>query len=179
MLPTKQLAILMLALKAARALSQYTIQPWKITRLATSGLPYRGEAGCHEPLNTIAVEIQDPNSYSGLESTSPNTTQCIAKFPYCSPPFYKPFNCTEVSYGAWSFTFFPTNDQVDTKYWNPGQNFTISLRLEPRQLGVWYDGKVEFSVGGNLRGLCSAGGICSFSLKEELVPLLVNQTASL
>ena len=169
---------LAITLMGSTVTSQTTLQPWEITRLSSSGLPYRSEAACHDPLNTLAVEIRDPNSYSGL-TTAPNMTQCIAKFPYCDPPFRKPFNCTEVSHGSWSFTFYPTQANVDTKYWNPGQDFTISLRLALRERGVWFDGKASFSVGGNMRGLCSAGGICSFSLKEELAPVLVNQTGSM
>ncbi|KAK0640713.1 hypothetical protein B0T16DRAFT_460871 [Cercophora newfieldiana] len=168
-----------LGLMGSAAAAQSILQAWEITRLVSSGLPYRSEAECHNPLNTIAVEIQDHNSYPGSESTKSNSTQCIAKFPYCAPPFHKLFNCSEASYGSWSFTFFPTNGNVDTEYWNPGQNFTISLRLALRGRGDWYEGQAAFSVGGNMRGLCSAGGICSFSLKEEIVPLMVNQTGSL
>jgi len=40
-------------------------------------------------------------------------------------------------------------------------------------------GKQRFLGGGNMRGMCSAGGICSFALKEELAPLYANQTGAM
>ncbi|KAK0617523.1 hypothetical protein B0T14DRAFT_434134 [Immersiella caudata] len=159
--------------------AQDSLQPWKITRLTTSGLPYRSEAACHDPLNTIAVEIQDPNVYLGLNSTGPEIqiTQCIAKFPYCSPPYHQPFNCTDIPslHGMWSFTFFPTNEGADTKFWNPGQNFSLSFQLLLPQAGDRrrHTGQASFSVWENLRGLCSAGGVCSFSLREEVAPVSI------
>jgi hypothetical protein len=174
-----QLSVFVLTLMVSVSIAQLSPGPWEVTRLVTSGLPYRSEAACHDPLNTIAVEIRDTNSYPGSNTTEPQSTQCIAKFPYCSPPYHKSFNCTEVPYGSWSFTFFPTDDHQDAKYWNPGQNFTLWFRLLIPERGVWYDGLAAFSVGGNLRGMCSAGGICSFALKEELTPVYVNQTGAM
>ncbi|KAK1832031.1 hypothetical protein QBC39DRAFT_257430 [Podospora conica] len=153
------------------------MRPWEITRLSVSGLPWRGEEGLHEPLNTLAVEVRDRNDYASSEPL----VQCITKFPYASPPYHRPFNCTEVSYGRWEFAFFPTTppqDNSEPQYWNPGQNFTLELRLLSTSSGSWLRGQANFSVsgGGNLRGLCSAGGVCSFAAKEEMLPVYLQQT---
>lgn len=153
-----------------------SMPPWEITRLSVSGLPWRGEEGLHEPLNTLAVEVRDPNDYANPQPL----VQYITKFPYASPPYHNAFNCTEVSYGRWEFAFFPPNpprDDAEPQYWNPGQNFTLELRLLPMSSGSWFEGQASFSVsaGGNLRGLCSAGGVCSFMVKEEMLPVYVQQ----
>lgn len=153
-----------------------SMRPWEITRLSVSGLPWRGEEGLHEPLNTLAVEVRDPNEYANSEPV----VQCITKFSYASPPYHHSFNCTAVSYGRWEFAFFPPNppqDDAEPQYWNPGQNFTLELRLFPMSSGSWFEGQANFSVsaGGNLRGLCSAGGVCSFAVKEEMLPVYVQQ----
>jgi len=166
-------------LLASAAFAQNSIKPWEITRLVASGAPYRGNLTCHDPLTTIAVEIQDTNEYPGLNSTGSRATQCIVKSPYCSPPYHQSFNCTEVPYGTWTFSFFPSDEQADLTYWSPGQSFVLAFRLLLRERGVWYEGQASFAVGENMRGLCSAGGVCSFRLKEELVPLYVNQTGAM
>ncbi|KAK0750790.1 hypothetical protein B0T18DRAFT_425543 [Schizothecium vesticola] len=153
-----------------------SMRPWELTRLSVSGLPWRGEEGLHEPLNTLAVEVRDPNEYAISEPV----VQCITKFPYASPPYHQAFNCTKVPYGRWDFAFFPPNppqDNAEPQYWNPGQDFTLELRLFPMSSSSWFGGQVNFSVsaGGNLRGLCSAGGVCSFMVKEEMLPVYVQQ----
>ncbi|KAK0719311.1 hypothetical protein B0H67DRAFT_484658 [Lasiosphaeris hirsuta] len=168
----QQQQLTILALSACAAVAHDPVKPWEITRLVTSSLPYRGEAACHDPLNTIAVEIHDAN-YPGLNSTGLPSVQCIAKFPYCSPPYHKSFNCTEVPYRTWSFSFFQPDEHADSSYWNPGQSFVLCFRLLLRERGVWYDGQATFAVGDNLRGMCSAAGICSFALKE-MTPFYVN-----
>ena len=157
-----------------------SLQPWEITRVSVSGLPWRGDEGLYEPLNTLAVEVRDTNDYADPSALS----QCITKFSYGAPPYGAVFNCTEVSYGRWTFAFFPPPPQPDREqptYWTPGQNFTLALRLAVPSRGVWLDGRLDFSVTaeGNLRGRCSSGGICGFSAKEELLPLRVNQTSSM
>ncbi|KAK4442391.1 hypothetical protein QBC34DRAFT_363836 [Podospora aff. communis PSN243] len=192
----RRLSIPLLTLLLPAIKAQTSLQLWEITRLTTSGMPYRSESACHDPLNTIAVEIHDPNTYPiltpgslNLTTSETQTTQCIAKFPYCSPLYNQPFNCTDASHGRWSFTFFPTDERTDTAFWNPGQNFTLSIRFvfsgsesesesesgSGVEKGVLYTGQASFSVWENLRGLCSAGGVCSFSLREEAVPVLVRQ----
>lgn len=155
-------------------------RPWEITRLSVSGLPYRGDEGLYEPLNTLAVEVRDPNEYADPVALS----QCITKFSYGSPPYGVFFNCTEVAYGRWTFAFFPpplVPGREQPTYWNPGQNFTLALQLWISSRGIWLKGQADFSVaaGGNLGGLCSAGGICGFSAKEELLPIFVSQTLSM
>lgn len=153
-----------------------SMRPWELTRLSVTGLPWRGEEGLHEPLNTLAVEIRDPSEYANSQPV----VECITKFPYASPPYHQAFNCTELSYGWWQFAFFPPKplqDNSEPQYWNPGQDFTLELRLFSMSSGSWFEGQANFSVsaGGNLRGLCSAGGVCSFMVKEEMLPVYIQQ----
>ncbi|KAM7188566.1 hypothetical protein V8F33_010531 [Rhypophila sp. PSN 637] len=171
MLPYSAVFALLLAF---RALAQDSLHPWDITRLVVSGAPYRSEAACYEPLATIAVEIRDPNRYAGENSSGSDMTQCITKFPYCGFPYDTRFNYTAIPYGNWTFSISP-HKGAEMAYWNVGQNFTLSLRLEILEPGVWFDGQAKFSTWENLRGLCSAGGACSFSFREEMAPFLVQQ----
>lgn len=169
------------AAAAAMAVAQDslpTFLPWEITRLVVSGLPYRGDLTCHDLRNTIAVEIRDPNRYLGLNSSGSDLTQCITKFPYCSPPYNTRFSCTDIPYGNWTFTVSP-GENADPAYWSPGQNFTLGLQLLLKERGVFFAAQPRFAVGDNLRGMCSAGGACSFGLKEEMVPLLVQANGPL
>ncbi|KAK4209770.1 hypothetical protein QBC37DRAFT_429907 [Rhypophila decipiens] len=172
MLPYSAVFALLLAFTAVA--HDHPLYPWEITRLVVSGAPYRSEAACYDPLATIAVEIRDPNRYAGVNSSGSDMTQCITKFPYCGPPYNTRFNCTAIPYGNWTFSVSP-DEGPDKAYWNVGQNFTLSLRLAIWERGIWFDGQARFSTWESLRGLCSAGGACSFSLREEMAPFLVHQ----
>lgn len=174
LIASRILTILLLAGKASLTVA-VPFQPWEISRLVVSALPDRGTGSRDEPLNTLAVEIRDVNDYAN--STDP--TQCITRFSYYSPPYGELFDCTEVPYGKWAFAFFPPEGDRDPSYWSPGQNFTLWFRLMLTTGDVSFDGQADFSVGGNMRGLCSAGGICSFAIKEEMTPFYVNQTESM
>jgi hypothetical protein len=62
----------------------------------------------------------------------------------------------------------------DSDYSSPTSDFVLRFTLATEN--ETFLGIADFVVGENMRGLCSASGVCSFGLKEELVPFLVNQT---
>jgi len=63
------------------AVAQAPLRPREITRLVSSGLPYRSEAACYDPLNTIAVEIRDTSTYPGLNSAGRSRPNASPKSP--------------------------------------------------------------------------------------------------
>lgn len=57
----------------------------------------------------------------------------------------------------------------------PSPTTNFKLHFELHKDGQLFVGEENFKVGDNMRGLCSAGGVCSFSLKEENTPFPVKQ----
>jgi len=171
------------------ATAQTTTSPytaWTITNLSIAGLPYHSEEAAHDPtLNTVSLDISDPNDYA-TNSTAPTpfTAHCTVRFAYRNPPYGTYVNCTPTSSspgskGDFLFAIYPTRvdpgagDPSLDKVWTPGQDFTVILRLVLRERGVWFEGLVDFSSGTNMWGLCSAGGVCSFGNEKGGVAVTV------
>jgi hypothetical protein len=143
-----------------------SLKPWEITSLSTSSPP--GRPGAELPC-AMHINITDPSNYP--ESSAAPIATCSARWLYGSEPYDQLFNCTDVEYGAWTFQIL----SLDTRSASPTQYFVLRFLLE-RSDQEFFEGSAHFAVGDNMRGLCSAGGYCSFSIKEEKVPFHINQT---
>jgi hypothetical protein len=160
--------------------------PWEITKLYTfspSGRP--GSS----PYSTINLTISDPNTiYAGSAPMTailfpPNSANCSTQFTTESQPWDKVINCTEQSWarGFWSFEMLKPTNGTFYEYASATEHFDvrfvhtdwIDTKYNLRQVFV---GRASFEVGVNMRGQCGGSGVCSWGLKTEATPVLVNQT---
>ena len=136
------------------------LQPWQISQLTTfspSGRP--GSS----PWSIIDITISDPNDHPVVP------TNCTAKWTFEEPPYNRIERCTEVPGAEWSFEMVKSESEQASPTMDFVLRFTL-VREHETYLGV-----AKFVIGDNMRGLCSASGVCSFGLKEEMTPFLVNQ----
>lgn len=137
-------------------------KPWEISRLTTFSPPNRPGSS---PWNLINITIADPND----DPVAP--VDCGATWTLESPPYGQVHDCSEVAGGGgqWAFTML----ESDSPTASPTTDFVLRFTLAKN--GETYIGTEAFAVGDNMSGLCSAGGVCSFGLKEELIPFPVHQ----
>lgn len=148
----------------ANALGYNNLKPWEISRLGTfspSGRP--GSS----PWSVINITISDPNA----RTVTP--TICSAQWTWETPPWDQVQACTEDPHGEWSFVMVKS---ADSDYPSPTTDFVLRFTLVLQGMHRQFLGVARFRIGENMSGLCAASGFCSFGLKEELVPFLVNQT---
>ncbi|KAK0707978.1 hypothetical protein B0H67DRAFT_495538 [Lasiosphaeris hirsuta] len=142
------------------------LKPWEVLRLTTfspSGRP--GSS----PWSVINITISDQNNYN-VQTT---TVECGAKWTTDLPPYGQGYNCSDVPYGSWTFRMLKS----ESPYSSPTQDFGLQFTLV-QGMNV-FDGSANFAIGDNLRGLCSASGVCAFQLKEEMTPFAVEYTKRL
>ncbi|KAK4236594.1 hypothetical protein C8A03DRAFT_35493 [Achaetomium macrosporum] len=141
-----------------------SLKPWEISRLSTfspSGRP--GSS----PWAVVNITISDPND----ASVSPAI--CAAQWNFSSEEPYGMVNaCSEVDGGQWTFVMLEA-DGADGVTPSPTTNFRVRFALE--KMDETWVGDAAFVIGENMSGLCSASGLCSFGLKEELAPFAVRQ----
>ncbi|KAL2174033.1 uncharacterized protein P884DRAFT_272786 [Thermothelomyces heterothallicus CBS 202.75] len=146
---------------AALATATLALELWLISELTTFSPPDRPGSSPHSVINAT---ISDPNDQT------PVTAFCAATSTFEEPPYGTVNACSEVPGGRWRFAMLEADDGEAS----PTTNF--KLRFELDKDGQTLAGTASFRVGENLSGLCSAGGVCSFSLKEESTPFPVKQT---
>ena len=158
------------------------LQPWQLTALRTYSPPYSPNVSLHAGL---AFTISDPNTINagparrGVAIFVPSSANCTAQWSYGESPFAQPQVCSEVPYGNWTFEIFPSNPRFGT--W-PLQVFGLritrvyNVTVIANVYTKVYRGEERFEVGGALGGICGASGICSFQLKNESSPVLIQQT---
>ncbi|KAL2015338.1 hypothetical protein VTK56DRAFT_5782 [Thermocarpiscus australiensis] len=160
------------AVASSRDLATDALKPWEISRLSTFSPSERPGRTLSSVIN---ITISDPN-YLPLPDGSPQgisistDATCGAAWTSDKPPYNQAHSCTEVPYGRWTFEMIET----DSGYPSPTTDFVLRFTLARAEES--FVGTARFVVGENMRGLCSAGGVCSFGLKEEMVPFLINQT---
>ena len=173
----------LLSLSSAALIGPHdTPAPWEVSSLSTfspSGRP--GSS----PYSTVNITITDPNtivagrSPTGMAGFPPSTAICNASFVGSDPPYNKVLNCSETKYGQWTFEMLKTNN---TGYPSATTNFDIRFTRVNNVTVIWeefskvYVGQAHFEVGDNMQGVCGASGVCSWGLKGELRPWLINQT---
>ncbi|KAB5545758.1 hypothetical protein GE09DRAFT_218451 [Coniochaeta sp. 2T2.1] len=158
-----------------------TPAPWEISSISTfspSGRP--GSS----PYSIVNITITDPNDIaagpSGMATFPPSTAICNASFVGSDPPYNKVIDCSETEYGSWTFEMLESSN---TSGWQSATtNFDVrftrvnNVTVVGEVFSKVYVGRAHFEVGANMRGVCGASGVCSWGLKEEERPYLVNQT---
>ncbi|EAQ85478.1 predicted protein [Chaetomium globosum CBS 148.51] len=147
-------------LAAPLALANPDLKPWLISHLSTFSPPDREGSS---PWSVINITIVDPN---GMIS---NPTICATKWTFEEPPYDKVNACSDIPGGQWSFAMLESDSA------NPSPTTDFKVRFELKKGGEVFEGTEGFKVGDNMSGLCSAGGVCSFGLKEENTPFPVVQ----
>jgi hypothetical protein len=137
-----------------------SLKPWEISRLTTfspSGRP--GSS----PWSIINITISDPND----AISSP--TICSGKWTFEEPPYDIINSCSEVPGAEWTFVMLRSNGTGAS----PTMDFQLRFELNKKRES--FEGTEKFVVGENMSGLCSASGVCSFGLKEEMTPFPIKQ----
>ena len=170
--------------------------PWDITNLLDS--KPSGRPGL-SPISTVKLTITDPNN-NPAEGHFPTNATCVKQ--WGNPGDDGPWgignlvNCTvdvvaggseQGEAGSWWFsTYQPVNETtgqpIDEPKPDPWHNFMAYIRREDGR-GRVYDGTKLFTIyavggtlGGNLGGACGGSGACSWKLKDEMIPLRVEQS---
>ncbi|KAK4243620.1 hypothetical protein C7999DRAFT_18049 [Corynascus novoguineensis] len=145
---------------AAFATATSALEPWLIHDLSTFSPPDRPGSTLSSIVN---VTISDPNELTTV------VAHCGATWTFQEPPYGKVYDCSEVPGAQWAFAMLEPDDG------EPSPTTNFKLHFELHKDGQLFVGAENFKVGDNMRGLCSAGGVCSFSLKEENAPFPVKQ----
>lgn len=145
---------------ASLTLADPDLKPWQISHLSTFSPPNREGSS---PWSLINITIADPN---GLIV---NPAICVTKWTFEEPPYDKVNACSDIPGGQWSFAMLEADST------NPSPTTDFRVRFELKKGDEVFEGTEGFKVGDNMSGLCSAGGVCSFGLKEENTPFPVIQ----
>lgn len=157
------------------------LKPWEISHLSTFSPSGRPGSSMYNILN---LTITDPNTLpaahtpTGTAVFPPSTAICNTSWVSGNEPYNQVLNCTAIDYGYWTFEILEANT---TDYHSGTQNFDVkitlvdSVRVPGEDAKQVFTGRAHFEVGQNMKGLCAASGFCSWGLKEELSPWLVNQ----
>jgi hypothetical protein len=137
-----------------------SLEPWLINRLTTFSPPDRPGSS---PWSIINITITDPNDMTATSAI------CATTWTFEEPPYDIVNPCSEVPGGKWTFSMLESEGS------NPSPTTNFRLRFELNKEDGMFAGEESFAVGENMSGLCSAGGVCSFKLKEELAPFVVKQ----
>lgn len=130
------------------------------------------------------MTIVDPNTIlagpapTGTAVFEPVAANCSTEWTFEDTPFDRVLNCTDIAHGYWTFEML--TEGVESP--SPTQNFDVrftqvrNLRVPGGNYTQTWVGKASFRIGENMEGLCGASGVCSFGLKAEAQPVLVDQT---
>jgi hypothetical protein len=159
-----------------------TPEPWEVSSLSTfspSGRP--GSS----PYSTVNITITDPNTIqagpapNGEAVFPPSTAICNVSFVGDAPPYNRAVNCSGVQYGFWTFEML---EAKNTSYPSATTNFDVrfthvdNVTVIGSVYSKVYVGTGHFEVGKNMAGVCGGSGVCSWGLKAEERPSLINQT---
>jgi hypothetical protein len=137
------------------------LKPWQISHLRTFSPPNREGSS---PWSLINITIADPNGFIV------NPAICATQWTFEEPPYDRVNACSDIPGGQWSFAMLKADSA------NPSPTTDFRVRFELKKGGEVFEGTGSFRVGENMSGLCSAGGVCSFGLKDENTPFSVSQT---
>ncbi|KAK1830492.1 hypothetical protein QBC39DRAFT_308734 [Podospora conica] len=163
--------------------------PWQLTTLTTSSPSNRPG---NSPYSSLFLSITDPNtipftappSYHGPAiSLPPISANCSVRWnALAEQPFGRVTPCADVAPGSgrWTVEMGPGNATASA---SATGDFRVRVVLERSVVlhdgrgvvSLVFEGEGGFSVGGELRMVCGASGVCSSGLKEGTGPVLVRQ----
>ncbi|KAI1379695.1 hypothetical protein F4677DRAFT_290840 [Hypoxylon crocopeplum] len=158
-----------------------SMQSWRVTRLSTyspSGRP--GSSPIAHLWATITNPDPVPASPAGTSPTG-STANCTVDWDFASErPYGRAVECvTEqrpgASVSAWTIELFEANSTWASPTENVDVRFTLSrnLTVDGVENDKVFVGTQHFEVGDNMRGTCGGSGVCSWELRQENIPVLI------
>ncbi|KAF2740958.1 hypothetical protein EJ04DRAFT_111426 [Polyplosphaeria fusca] len=159
------------------------LQPWQIT--SAGSFSPSGRPGSY-PWLTITSNITDPNEITlgksesdGSDVTVPAGNvggNCQAKWLMGTSPLDHAWPCDPSGDGWWIMEVVK-GDNGDFSTTNFGLKFTrvAEVLYQGSRYSKKFEGTAQLKVGDNMSGTCGGSGVCSWGLKAESKPLLVEQ----
>ncbi|KAI1104556.1 hypothetical protein F4804DRAFT_185316 [Jackrogersella minutella] len=166
------------------------LEPWQVTRLNTFSPSGRSN---DSTLAYIWANITNPNSIpagpgASFDSSSANCTVDWTFFG--EDPYGRVFECETAetqpgssssgssSVSKWTIEIIDANDTMSSPTENMDVKFTLTTNLTMNGDDYYkvLIGTQHFEVGDNMEGQCGGSGVCSWGLKDEIIPVLVQPT---
>ncbi|KAI2469743.1 hypothetical protein F4781DRAFT_208507 [Annulohypoxylon bovei var. microspora] len=161
------------------------LEPWQVTRLSTfspSGRPGSST------LAHLWANITNPGFIPAGPGATFDTSSanCTVDWIYANEyPYGHVFDCTTTgaqepssSISKWTIEVLEANSTSPSATENMNVRFTLTTNLtgDGDEYYKVLVGTQHFQVGDNMSGSCGGSGVCSWSLKEDSVPVLVQPT---
>ncbi|KAI1764920.1 hypothetical protein GGR53DRAFT_465898 [Hypoxylon sp. FL1150] len=155
------------------------LTPWQVTKLSTfspSGRP--GSS----PLASILANITNPSSIpagAGPSFAASSANYSVEWAFGDAQPYGTAYECTttpaaSASSSRWTVEILKTDADLYAPTERLDVRFTLTLTSGLAEDGSMVLAAIQhFEVGDNMRGTCGGSGVCSWSLDEELTPLLI------
>ncbi|KAI1401487.1 hypothetical protein F4819DRAFT_458009 [Hypoxylon fuscum] len=163
------------------------LEPWKVTKMSTfspSGRPGSSPLA-HTWANITSSGSIAAGHGASFESSDAN---CTAEWVWASEvPYNHTYECTtttavapsQSSSSTWTIEIL---EVTNSNYFSPTENFDVKFTLTSNVTvdgNEYYKvlvGTQHFEVGKNMRGTCGGSGLCSWALRDENNPVLVQPT---
>ncbi|KAI1266577.1 hypothetical protein F5Y18DRAFT_425822 [Xylariaceae sp. FL1019] len=162
------------AFGASFAIGAAAVPPWQVIALSTYSPSGRPNSS---PDYYISATIQNPDPSKG-DDASDIEVDCKATWQYPNLPYNKMFDCV-LSGGtdsSWSWSMEPI--QANSTSASSTTNFVLQFQAMsstgPSGESTGWAGTQSFAVGDNLQGTCAGSGFCSWALKADKIPVLVD-----
>ncbi|KAI0138051.1 hypothetical protein F4776DRAFT_663183 [Hypoxylon sp. NC0597] len=168
--------------------SESELEPWQVTKLSTfspSGRP--GSS----PYAFLRANITNSNSIPVGPGVSfdPSSANCTVQWvwyeeePYgrtveCDAAEVEPSGSGSSSISKWTIEILKANSSYPSPTEDMNVKFTLAtnVTVDGNEYYKVLEGTQHFNVGGNMRGVCGGSGVCSWALKEENTPALIQPT---
>ncbi|KAI1407791.1 hypothetical protein F5Y13DRAFT_122618 [Hypoxylon sp. FL1857] len=165
-------------------------EPWQVTKL-TTGSP-SGRPGS-SPYAHLFGNITNPSSIPAGPGVSfdPSSANCTVEWVWAEEePYGRTVECdtAEVelsgpgsgsgSISKWTIEVLQANTShpSPTEDMNVKFTLTTNLTVDGNEYYKVLEGTQHFSLWENMRGTCGGSGVCSWNLREENIPVLIQPT---
>ncbi|KAI0379110.1 hypothetical protein F5Y04DRAFT_283196 [Hypomontagnella monticulosa] len=181
-------SVFTLASSRSHARTAEELEPWQVSRMTT--FSPSGRPGSSKFANTYAI-ITNPgsNPANGDTMFGPSRANCTAEWTWLEDePYGQIFPCdtaqneTSTTVAKWTMEII---EVANSTQFSPTENFDVKFTLtqtikedsESRgeATSKTYEGTEHFELGVNMRGSCGGSGVCSWSLDQEKIPILIHQ----
>ncbi|KAI1212687.1 uncharacterized protein F4807DRAFT_346033 [Annulohypoxylon truncatum] len=162
------------------------LEPWQVTRLNT--FSPSGRPGS-DTLAHLWANITNPNSVPAGPGTTfdASSANCTVDWTYGGEnPYGRVFECdtedaqssSSSSVSKWEIEVLEANSTSPSATTNMDVKFmlTVNLTVDGDDYYKVLVGTQHFQLGENMEGTCGGSGVCSWSLKSDSVPVLVQPT---
>lgn len=155
--------------------SEVDLEPWQITKLST--FSPSGRPGSSNNQAQLWANITNPSPIpAGAGATfDASSASCIVNWTYIDEdPYGITYACnTTEPQSSWTIEVLEANNTAPSPTTNMDVRFTLTTKLtvEGNEYSKILTARQHFQVGEYLVGNCGASGVCSWSLKDESVPV--------